>query len=217
MLVNLIYIFCVIVVIGYTIFVALNWSAFKSMSAAEKSSFLNNWVQIIFISLGSIVATYSLSISIFDSERQRDIRTSELFEELAPEEISRHTRRYREFASLIFDDSFRSELQEDERLAAVLAYWSGDIEGDFAWTSRAISKILQCGDLGECNERRVNGTICSITDDLIRHLARKPTITIPNEMTNFVYRSRDLMADYQRRSCGFVYSAIDYIDEASLE
>ncbi|HSF94996.1 MAG TPA: hypothetical protein VLA52_08200 [Thermohalobaculum sp.] len=217
MLVFAIYAVCLTVIAGYTIFVLRNWSKFKVMDAQDQSSFLSDGVQIIFIALGSMVAAYSLDLSIFDTERQKNIRTTELFEEFQPEKISRLTWRYREFASLVFDTDFRPDLNDDERLEAISALWSGGIENDFSWVNRAMSRLLQCGELAECNEKRVNVTVCSNTDDLIRNLAREPTISIPGELTNFVYWSRDSMADYQRRSCGFVQSAIDYIDEAARE
>lgn len=195
-------------------FIKSHWKKIKGSKVDVKASVLSNMIQVLILSTAVIVAIHTLDAVIFETERQQNISTEEMMDEIPFDELAALSDRYRVFARSVYAHKFYPAETENERRQFIKTLMEEGAENDYLKLSKRVNKLLICAETEVCNPDRIFPMVCHLMGDYVRNLVREPVIRdLDSGVTNFIYSSRERLAVLQRRSCGWVDYAIDYVDE----
>ncbi len=201
MIVYLGYSICLLVLGLYFFFVFAKWGEIKALSIQDKSSAISNGTQVIFLCLGSMVGLYSLDVALFSSQREQDIKTSELFDLYQIESLSDQMQQYRTFIVLALSERPWSGFEEDKRIQELTQIWNAGVSNEYESFKQVITDLSNCASTSECDSDRVHSAICRETGWLLKFIALEPFSDLPGDMLDFVYSSRDFFAEQLWEAC----------------
>jgi hypothetical protein len=194
------------------VFIKKNWKTIVVSKIDVQATILNNSVQIIILSLGSVIAVYTLNTAVLDYEREQNARTSELLSEHPYEQLENASTKYRYFTIALFKRGPGTSFSTEQRKEIIEDLFRNGIETTYSDLEKALNKLLVCGETGECNKRRINATVCWLTDDFAGVSELKLQVdSLEDKIVRFAYFSGEEMSNFERRSCGTAYWLIDYI------